>query len=242
VHILLADDDQDILVPLNIAMQREGYITSIASDGEQAWDLFVADRPDLAVLDYNMPGIDGLGLTRRIAGAGEPRVPIIVLTGRTQERDKVKLLDAGADDYLIKPFSSRELFARIRAVLRRAGTPAHFITSGDLAIDPATHRFFLLGREVDITSNEFALLHALIERAGKVVRYSILMNKVWGCEVSNDLLRVTVYRLRSKIEPDPRRPRYIQTVPGVGLRMDAPPSAEERDPAGVLPPLPPDEG
>ena len=217
MRILLVDDDTNVLDSLEVVLRREGYTVQTASDGEQAWELFATTRPDFAVLDYSMPELDGLALTRRIASAGEPRVPIILLTGRGHERDKVAALDAGADDYVVKPFSPRELLARIRAVWRRASTPAHQIVVDKLAIDTALHRFTLDGKTVDVTTIEFLLLLTLMERAGQVVRYATLMQRVWGSEVSNDLLRVTVYRLRRKIEPDPKNPRYIQTVPGVGF-------------------------
>jgi two-component system response regulator RegX3 len=222
VRILLADDDPNILEPLEQVLRRDGHEVVAAGDGDTAWDLFTLDRPDFAVLDVSMPGLDGFALTRRIAATGEPRVPIILLTARGHERDKVSALDAGADDYVVKPCSHRELLARIRAVWRRAGTPSRLITVGNLTIDPATHKFYLDGRTVEVTTNEFLLLLTLMERAGHVVRYAALMHRVWGTEVSNDLLRVTIYRLRRKIEPDASKPRYIHTVPGVGFLLEAP--------------------
>jgi DNA-binding response OmpR family regulator len=222
MRILIADDDPDILEPLEAVLKLEGHTVLAASDGDRAWDLFKLERPDFAVLDVSMPGIDGIALTRRINGSGEPRVPVILLTGRGHDNDKVVALDMGADDYVVKPCSHRELLARIRAVWRRAGTPSRVFSVGGLTIDPATHTFYIQGRPVDVTSNEFLLLLALMERAGQVVRYSTLMHRVWGSEVSHDLLRVTVYRLRHKIEEDPRSPRYIRTIPGVGFLIQAP--------------------
>ena len=235
MRILLADDDPDILEPLKAALTREGYDVVAAGDGEEAWTQFQAERPDFAVLDLTMPGLDGIELTRRIVEAGEPRVPVILLTGRSAEGDKVSALDLGADDYVVKPCSPRELQARIRAVWRRASTPTRILTSGNLALDPATHKFYVEGRQVDVTSNEFLVLLALIERAGQVVRYATLMRAVWGTTVSNDLLRVTIYRLRQKIEPNGKTPRYITTVAGVGFMISgiasAPASATQRQPA-----------
>jgi DNA-binding response OmpR family regulator len=222
MRILIADDDPDVLESLEHALRREGHEVIPAIDGDTAWELFLLDRPDFAVLDVSMPGLDGIALTRRIAATGEPHVPVILLTGRNQERDKVTALDAGADDYVVKPCGPRELLARIRAVWRRAGTPSRLIMIGDLTIDPATHRFYVDGRTIEVTSNEFLLLLTLMERAGQVVRYTTLMHRVWGSEVSHDLLRVTVYRLRHKIEPDPAKPRYIRTVPGVGFLIQMP--------------------
>lgn len=217
LKILVADDDPNVLEPLEIALRREGFSVFAASDGIQAWDYFVHDRPDFAVLDIAMPGPDGLELTRRIGEAGDPRVPVIVLTGRDHERDKVTALDLGADDYVIKPCSHRELIARIRAVWRRAGQPGRVLSAGDLSLDPALHHFYIAGRRMEVTPIEFTLLLALIENAGQVVRANTIMRRVWGYAVSDDLLRVTVYRLRRRIEPDPKRPRYILTVPGVGF-------------------------
>ena len=222
MRILIADDDQDIIEPLEAVLKREGYDVVVASDGDRAWDLFTLERPDFAVLDVSMPGMDGIELTRRIAGSGEPRVPVILLTGRGSENDKVVALDLGADDYVVKPCSHRELLARIRAVWRRVGTPSRLFSVGGLTIDPATHTFYIEGRPVEVTSNEFLLLLALMERAGQVVRYGTLMHRVWGSDVSHDLLRVTIYRLRHKIEADPRSPRYIRTIPGVGFLIQAP--------------------
>jgi DNA-binding response OmpR family regulator len=205
------------LEPLEIALKREGYEVVSASNGKRAWELFNTHRPDFVVLDVSMPGLDGLAVTRRIVEAGEPRVPIILLTGRGQLNDKVTALDLGADDYLVKPCSERELTARIRAVWRRVKTPAHMLAAGDLSINPATHEFYLHNQLMDVTTHEFLLLLALIERAGQVVRYNTLMHKIWGYTVSNDLLRVTVFRLRKKIEPDASKPTYIHTVAGVGF-------------------------
>lgn len=231
MRILIADDDQAILEGLESTLKREGHEVMAAPDGERAWELFSTERPDFAILDVNMPGLDGIGLTRRIAAAGEPRVPVIVLTGRGQERDKVAALDAGADDYVVKPYSHRELLARIRAVWRRVGMPARLIVAGTLAIDPTTHKFYVEGRPIDVTTNEFLLLLTLMERAGQVVRYATIMHRVWGSEVSSDLLRVTVYRLRHKIEPDPQTPRYICTVAGVGFLIPMAEATGERPPA-----------
>lgn len=219
MRILVADDDPNVLEPLEIALQREGFTVLAARDGIHAWDLFMQERPDFAVLDVTMPGPNGLELTRRIGEAGEPRVPVIVLTGREQERDKVAALDLGADDYVIKPCSHRELIARIRAVWRRAGQPARALTTGSLTVDPPTHHVYIDDRQVDVTPTEFLLLLTLIESAGQIVRTNTIMRRVWGYPVSEDLLRVTVYRLRRKIELDPKQPRYIHTVQGVGFMI-----------------------
>jgi two-component system KDP operon response regulator KdpE len=164
-----------------------------------------------------MPGEDGLTLLRRIAADGVPHVPTILLTGRGQISDKVSALDLGADDYLVKPCSDRELIARIRAVWRRSRAADKSQSAGDLSLDLAAHDFYLKGRRIDVTANEFILLQTLIEQAGRVVRYQTLMMRIWGSSVSRDLLRVTVFRLRQKIEADPKAPQYILTVPSVGF-------------------------
>lgn len=219
MQILLVDDDPDILVPLGMALTREGFEVVTAPDGEQGWEVFSTQRPDFAVLDVTMPGLDGIALLQRIRASGGPYVPVILLTGRGGERDRVAGLDIGADDYVVKPCSHRELAARIRAILRRTNTAPRVRTIGGLTIDPALRRFSIGGLQVHVTPQEFELLLALMEQAGQVVRISALMKRVWGSEVSHDLLRVTVFRLRQKIEPNPKQPRYIHTVPSVGFMV-----------------------
>lgn len=219
MKILVADDDPNILDPLTIMLSRAGYEVLAASNGRQAWDFFRSSQPDFAVLDVNMPDVDGMTLLRRIGEAGDPRIPVIMLTGRGQTNDKIMGLDLGADDYIVKPCTERELLARIRAVWRRTTAPTEVLSAGDLAINLATHDFTLKGRHVDVTSNEFVLLQSLIEHEGRVVRYKELMQRIWGANVSHDLLRVTVFRLRRKIEVDAKAPRYIVTVPSVGFLL-----------------------
>jgi DNA-binding response OmpR family regulator len=219
VRVLVADDDPNLLAPLEIALRRAGYTVVSAPDGRQAWALFQQERPDFAVLDIAMPGLSGLELARRIGDAGQPRVPIILLTGHDDENDKVDALESGVDDYVVKPVTARELIARIHAVQRRARPSTLVITAARLAINPATHQFWIDGREVDVTGTEFALLRALIERAGQAVRPAELMQRIWGYAVSDDLLRVTIYRLRRKIEPQPNHPVHIIRVPGSGFMV-----------------------
>lgn len=213
------DDDLDTLDPLAMALTREGFEVVTAPDGVQGWEVFSAHRPDIAVLDVNMPGLDGIALLERIRASGGPHVPVILLTGRGGERDKVAGLDIGADDYVVKPCSHRELAARIRAIWRRTNTPPRVRTVGNLTIDPAMRTFSIGGQAVHVTPQEFELLLALMEQAGQVVRISALMKRVWGSEISHDHLRVTVFRLRQKIEPNPKKPRYIHTVPSVGFMV-----------------------
>jgi DNA-binding response OmpR family regulator len=219
LRLLLADDDPNVLVPLEIALQRDGFEVMAAGDGDQAWELFENQRPDFAVLDVTMPGTDGLELIRQIRDAGDPYVPVILLSGRGQERDRITGLDQGADDYVVKPCSHRELVARIRAVWRRAGTAPRMHTAGSLTLDAAMHKCYIADREVHLTAQEFILLKALMERAGQVVPIGTIMRHVWGGAISSDLLRVTIYRLRRKIEVNPKSPRFLHTVSGVGFMI-----------------------
>ncbi len=232
MRILLADDDLEVRETLGIVLRRDGYTVIPAASGAEAWALFQSERPDMAILDINMGEPNGIELTRRINEDPDNRAPVIILTGREAENDKVRVLDLGADDYLIKPFSAREVLARIRAVFRRARVAAPVITLGPLTLDTRTHSVTHQGQPVDLTTLQFVLLRLLMEQAGQVVTGDTIMRRVWGEVVSDDLLRVTVFRLRRKIEDDPRRPRYIHTVAGVGftLRID-------RDADGASPSL-----
>jgi len=219
VRVLLADDDPTLLALLERALRRAGYSVVSAPNGRLAWAMFEAQRPDFAVLDVAMPGLDGLAVARRIGDAGAPRVPVIILTGHADEDAKVAALESLVDDYLVKPVSARELVARIHAVQRRAQPAALVLTAGPLALNPATHQVWIDGRPLEVTGTEFALLRALMERAGQVVAPAALMERVWGYAVSDDLLRMTIYRLRRKVEPRPTHPIYILTVPGTGLLL-----------------------
>ncbi len=222
MRILLADDDREIRETLEIVLRRDGYTIIPAASGAEAWELFVSERPDLAILDIGMGEPNGIELTRRINEDPERRVPVIILTGHEAENDKVRALDLGADDYLVKPFSAREVVARIRAVSRRARVVSPVIALGGLTLDTWTHVVTRDEQQVDLTTLQFVLLQLLMERAGQVVSSQTIMKRVWGGPVSDDLLRVTIFRLRRKIEDDPQRPRYIHTIPGVGftLRID----------------------
>ncbi len=222
MRILLADDDREIRETLEIVLRRDGYTIIPAASGAEAWELFVSERPDLAILDIGMGEPNGIELTRRINEDPERRVPVIILTGHEAENDKIRALDLGADDYLVKPFSAREVVARIRAVSRRARVVSPVIALGGLTLDTWTHVVTRDEQQLDLTTLQFVLLQLLMERAGQVVSSQTIMKRVWGGPVSDDLLRVTIFRLRRKIEDDPQRPRYIHTIPGVGftLRID----------------------
>jgi two-component system, OmpR family, KDP operon response regulator KdpE len=186
--------------------------------------LIRAERPDLILLDVNMPGMSGLDACREIRRSSD--IPIIMLTVRNTERDKVQALDAGADDYVVKPFGAEELMARIRAALRRAA-PVEALppfVSADLTIDFENRVVTVKGRPVRLTPKEFQLLYALVANQGKALGHRRLLQAVWGPDYGEEMeyLRVFINQLRKKIEPDPRQPRYIHTEPWVGYRFEPP--------------------
>jgi two-component system KDP operon response regulator KdpE len=195
-----------------------------AASGEEALGKIRTERPDLILLDVNMPGISGLETCAEIRTSSD--VPIIMLTIRNSERDKVEALDAGADDYVVKPFGVQELMARIRAALRRSSpgdaTPA--FASGDLKIDFEKRVVSVKNRPVRLTPKEFELLRHLVANRGKALGHRRLLQAVWGPDYGEETeyLRVFINQLRKKIEPDPHKPRYIHTEPWVGYRFDPP--------------------
>jgi two-component system KDP operon response regulator KdpE len=195
-----------------------------AGSGEEALEKLRAERPDLILLDVNMPGISGLHTCAEIRSSSD--VPIIMLTIRNSERDKVQALDAGADDYVVKPFGVQELMARIRAALRRSApgeaTPA--FSSGDLKIDFEKRVVTVKNHAVRLTPKEFELLRHLVANRGKALGHRRLLQAVWGPDYGEETeyLRVFINQLRKKIEPDPHKPRYIHTEPWVGYRFDPP--------------------
>ena len=229
--ILLVDDEPTIIDSLTYSLRREGFEVSTALDGAQALDLFSKIRPDLVILDIRLPGIDGLEVCRRLR-AHSP-VPIIMLTALGNELDRVVGLEVGADDYLPKPFSFRELLARIRSVLRRIeldqrlGKPG-LIQVGDLRLDSTSRRVFKRDKEIQLSTREFDLLSALISQAGRAVNRDELIAKIWGSDWSGDprTLEVHIRWLRLKIEDDPTNPRFIQTVRGYGYRFVGPEEME----------------
>ena len=203
-------------------MSGHGYAVELANDGEEALTLLAANPPDLVVLDLMMPGVDGLEVVRQTRQWS--RVPIVVLSARGQERDKVEALDLGADDYLTKPFGMAELLARVRAALRRAGPEApSVLTAGDVSIDLARHVVTRRGEEVHLTPTEYDLLRVLATEAGKVLTHRQLLERVWGAYAAENSqqLRVYVNYLRRKLEDDPARPSLLVTEPGVGYRLRA---------------------
>ncbi|HLW61438.1 MAG TPA: response regulator [bacterium] len=221
LRVLVVDDEQAIRRFLRVSLTAHGHNVFEAENGEAALAAAAANRPDVIILDLGLPDIDGVAVAKRLREW--TRTPIIVLSVRDQEDAKVDALDAGADDYLTKPFGVGELMARIRVAIRHATRPAQepVFTAGDLVVDLTRRQVTVGGREVTLTPTEYDLLKALITQAGKVVTHRQLLHQVWGAgyEQGAHLLQVNVSNLRRKLEPDPARPRFIQTEPGVGYRL-----------------------
>ncbi|HEY7574443.1 MAG TPA: response regulator transcription factor [Thermoanaerobaculia bacterium] len=221
-RVLVADDDSGLRRVVRDAFERAGHEVEIAADGQEALERFREGSFDLVVTDLAMPGRTGLELTEEIRKVS--RVPILILTVRDEEHEKVRLLDAGADDYVSKPFGVEELLARCRALLRRSGAEAAAAGTyrlGELQIDLEERRVQKGGREIHLTPTEFSLLATFLKKPGAVWTHRQLLAEIWGTTagVSNDTLRVHVGSLRRKIETDPNRPRWILTEPWVGYRF-----------------------
>lgn len=224
-RILVVDDDRALAEMLGMALQAEGFETEHAADGLEAVELFRTMKPDLVLLDVMLPGLDGIEVCERIRA--ESGVPIIMLTARTDTRDVVRGLEAGADDYVVKPFKSVELVARIRARLREPQQEAsETLRIGDLTIDVAAHEVRRGNQVISLTPLEFDLLAILARKPQQVFTREVLLEKVWGYQYKADtrLVNVHVQRLRAKIEQDPDRPTIVSTVRGVGYRAGAQPS------------------
>jgi two-component system response regulator RegX3 len=224
--ILLIEDEEAISEPLAAALAREGFDTVVAGTAAEGMELFETRSPDLVLLDVMLPDGDGRDLLRRIRETS--RTPVVMLTARGEETDRVLGLELGADDYVTKPFSAAELAARVRAVLRRAGggTPeaaGTVLEAGDVRMNLETHTAEQAGEPLDLTVKEFELLRVLLERAGKLVRRDELVHEVWDPAWfgSTKTLDVHVSALRKKLGDHPSAPRYIHTVRGVGFRFDA---------------------
>jgi two-component system KDP operon response regulator KdpE len=223
-RILIVDDDPAILRLLSANLKARGYEIYTATDGEESLEAVQKDFIDLIILDLMMPKIDGVEVCRRVREWSD--VPIIILSARGDENDKVKCLELGADDYLTKPFGIAELLARIKTAFRHRGDPtvapaqASFTCDG-LEINFAKRRVTVDGKEITLTPTEFALLQHLAVNSDKVLTHNMLLQSVWGNEYSSEkeYLRVFVGRLRRKLEPDPKNPKYIQTIPGVGYHI-----------------------
>jgi two-component system KDP operon response regulator KdpE len=230
-RILVVDDEPRITLVLRSGLSKHGFDIRVASEGESALELFNAWTPDLVITDLSMPNMTGLELCRRLRA--DSKVPIIVLSVKEEESAKIEALDAGADDYVTKPFGIGELLARIRAVLRRsppdANTEDPLIEDGDFRIDLEQRKVAVRDKEIHLSPKEFELLLYLFQHSRKVLTHRTLLGKIWGGNFSDqdEYLRVFISNLRKKIEPDPARPRYILTDPWVGYRFQ--PGDEEAD-------------
>ena len=222
-HILVVDDEPQITRVLRTSLSAQGYDIRIANSGEMALEIMKDWTPNLIITDLSMPSIDGVQLCRKVRAVSQ--VPIVVLSVRDKEQQKVEALDAGADDYVTKPFGMNELLARVRANLRRVPPeidPEAVIEVGDFVIDTTAHKVTVRRREVRLTPKEFELLVYLARRPGKVVSHRTLLGAIWGGQSTEQVeyVRVFVGQLRKKLEPDASSPRYIVTEPWVGYRFE----------------------
>jgi two-component system KDP operon response regulator KdpE len=224
-RVLVVDDEPQIRRALGINLRARGYEVDLADTGERALELAARHHPDVVVLDLGLPGIGGVEVIQGLRGWS--KVPVIVLSVRETERDKVAALDAGADDYVTKPFGMDELLARMRAALRRAA-PAEeeaVVVTPDFTIDLAAKRVTDAdGDEIRLTPTEWHIVEVLVRHAGKLVAQKQLLQEVWGpdYETETNYLRVFMAQVRRKLEPEPGRPRYFLTEPGMGYRFEAP--------------------
>jgi len=217
--VLVVDDQPDIVRLVRDYLERGGFLVLTAADGEQALQVARRSHPDLVILDLSLPGLDGLDVARALRRDGD--VPIIMLTARTEESDRVAGLELGADDYVTKPFSIQELLARVRAHLRRAPErTTSAIEAGDFVLDAIAHSITVLGKPIHLTPKEFDLLLHLARHAGKVITHRVLLTTVWGAQSAHqpEYLRVFVGQLRKKLEAETGK-QYIQTEPWVGYRF-----------------------
>lgn len=219
--VLVVDDEPAIRRFLRTSLSAHGYAVLDTASGREALSVVAAIRPDLVILDLGLPDLDGIAVTQRLRDWTQ--VPIIIVTVQEQEAAKIAALDAGADDYITKPFGMGELLARMRAALRRATVPSGEpeFSSGQLTVDLGRRLVTIADREVQLTPTEYELLRALVTQAGKVLTHRQLLRQVWGVayETEMHLLRVNMSNLRHKLEPDAARPIYIVTEPGVGYRL-----------------------
>ncbi len=227
VSILLVDDDPQLIRLVRANLDSVGYKVSVAMDAQTALNQVNLELPDLVILDVMLPDLDGFGLCQRLREFSS--LPIIMLTAKVEDQDKVKGLKSGADDYLTKPFNMDELLARIEAVLRRTKFPDEIkspkaFTSGDVMVDFVQRRVTVKGKEIPLTLTEYKLLILLVSNAGRVMLHRELLSKVWGVEYQEevDYLRAYIRHLRQKIEEDSRQPRYILSKLGIGYLFARP--------------------
>lgn len=220
LRILVVDDERSIRRFLKASLGSQFTILE-ASSGEEALAAVAAEHPDLVILDLGLPDMDGLEVTRRLREWSQ--IPIIIVSVRDREEEKIAALDAGADDYLTKPFGVGELMARLRVAMRRSVTPDNepVFTSGNLVVDLSLREVRVNEQSVALTPTEYDLLRALVKHVGKVLTHDQLLRAVWGTAYQSEthMLQVNISNLRRKIEPDPSRPTYIVTEPGVGYRL-----------------------
>ena len=227
-RVLVVDDEISIVKFLRANLESRGYQVLVATNGVEALQNFEMELPDLVILDIMMPKMDGFEVCRRLREWSQ--IPIIMLSARGDENDKVKCLDLGADDYITKPFGKDELIARVKAVLRRTELAAAVPTqpsfiSGDLQVNFAQRKITVANIEVKLTPTEYSLLQEFVLNAGKVLTHTHLLNKVWGPEYRDEreYLHVFIPRLRAKLEADPTNPKYITTVSGIGYQFTSKP-------------------
>ncbi len=222
-RVLVVDDEPQILRALQTTLKGAGYEVDTAVNGEEALTAAAVRPPEAVILDLVLPDRSGVDICRELRGWSA--VPILILSAVGEEREKVAALDAGADDYVTKPFGVDELLARLRAALRRAQPSREpVLTVGELSIDLEKHAVFRAGERIKLTPHEFGMLRFLAENEGKLLTHRMILREVWGpaYQVESHYLHVYVSQLRRKIEPDPARPRYILTEPGAGYRLVAP--------------------
>jgi len=222
VRILIADDDPQILRALRITLTAQGYDIVTATSGPQAVTQAIDHRPDVLMLDLGMPGLDGVDVIHAVRGWSE--APILVVSGRTGAADKVEALDAGADDYVTKPFSIEEVLARIRALTRRVvhEDAVPVVRFGDVSVDLSARSVLRAGAPVRLTPTEWQVLERLVRNPGRLVTRQTLLTEIWGSQHVTDTgyLRLYVAQLRKKLEPEPARPRHLLTEAGMGYRFD----------------------
>ena len=225
MKILIADDDPQMLRALRITLTARGYDVTTAADGTAALDAAIAVHPDIVVIDLGMPGLTGIEVIEALRGWTQ--VPVLVVSGRSESWDKVEALDAGADDYVTKPFSADELLARIRALSRRtpAASSEPVVEFGDVAVDLAARVVTRAGASVRLTPTEWRLLEVLLRNHDRLVTRETLLTEVWGPTYTTDTgyLRLYLSQLRKKLEPEPSSPRYLLTEAGMGYRFTASP-------------------
>jgi two-component system alkaline phosphatase synthesis response regulator PhoP len=227
--ILVVDDERNILELVKFNLEKAGYRVIMAGDGKEACYLTRSEKPDLIILDVMLPEMDGFEVCQIIKKDSTiSEIPIIMLTARTEEIDKVLGLEIGADDYMTKPFSPRELVARVKAILRRTAkkspetlADSEVINTGGLIIDPQRFEVYLEGEKLDLTRKEFELIRYLAKSPGRVLTRDYLLENIWGYEYRGDTRTVDVHirHLRQKIESDPANPQYIETVRGIGYKF-----------------------